>query len=334
MIMLAPSQRAVFRRRALLLQHPLPTEQELTLRWTKDDPVVVSIACATFNHADLIEDSIHGFLCQRTDFRFEIIIRDDASTDGTRRILEDFQRRYPSVIRLILHHQNTFSLGKYPFYDFAESIRGEFVAFCEGDDFWICDDKIQQQVDQLRRLPGCVASVAGTIMVDSATASESVIGLTNNEMIYSGVVSKYHHTSTYLIRSEEFQKIISRYFISNGLYGDSTLSRFLIHNGTICTLPEVVSVYWIHEKGIWNSLSPLEKAQEEFRISLTVLKVAPLSLRVREIQTFIDLGADLNRRLREAGGVRNWLFSLSLLPFLLSALLNRTVSYVRRHWFN
>lgn len=329
-----PSQRAVFRTRTPLLEHPLPTEQELTQHWPKDGPVVVSIACATFNQADLIEGAIHGFLRQRTTFRFEIIIRDDASSDGTRQILEDFQLRYPSVIRLILHDQNTFSLGQYPFYEFAESIEGEFVAFCEGDDFWICDDKIQRQVDQLRRLPECVASFAGTIMVDMATASESIIGLTDNEMIYSRVLSKYHHTSTYLVRSVQYQKIIRRYFVPTGLYGDSTLSRFLIHYGTICTLPKVVSVYWVNQKGIWSSLTPLEKVQKEFRSSLTVMKVAPLSLRVRESPLFIKFGVELSRKLREAGGVRNWLLSLRILFLLLLALPIWTFSFVSRHRFN
>lgn len=126
------------------------TEEEITKHWTHTDKVYISIICATFNQDIYIRDAIDSFLAQVTQYKFEIIIHDDASTDKTRDILIDYQQKYPSIIKLILQDVNQFSIsvnlpGQHSFAEAA----GEYIALCEGDDFWIDQGKLQSQIPVL-----------------------------------------------------------------------------------------------------------------------------------------------------------------------------------------
>ncbi len=115
---------------------------------------VLSVSCITYNHAAYIGQALDGFLSQRTDFPFEIIVHDDASTDGTAEIVRDYERRFPHLIRGIYQTENQYRLEKGRVTRIIRSaIRGEFVALCEGDDLWIDPDKLQAQVDVLRAAP-------------------------------------------------------------------------------------------------------------------------------------------------------------------------------------
>lgn len=132
---------------------PLPrrSEAEVIARWS-DGPPVVSVLCATFQHVGFIEDALRGFVGQDTDFPFEVIVRDDASTDGTAEIVRDYALQYPQVIRAILEPRNTFPAVR-PGMVLRSSARGEFVAMCEGDDYWFSADKLQRPVNLLRERP-------------------------------------------------------------------------------------------------------------------------------------------------------------------------------------
>lgn len=113
---------------------------------------VVSISCITFNHEPFIEDALEGFLMQETDFPFEILIHDDASTDKTADIIREYEAAYPTIIKPIYQIENQYSQGKKPNVDFNFSrSMGEYIAYCEGDDYWTDKKKIQIQVDFLKK---------------------------------------------------------------------------------------------------------------------------------------------------------------------------------------
>ena len=112
---------------------------------------VVSISCITFNHEPFIEDALEGFLMQETDFPFEILIHDDASTDKTADIIREYEVAYPTIIKPIYQTENQYSQGKKPNVDFNfPRSKGEYIAYCEGDDYWTDKKKLQIQVNFLK----------------------------------------------------------------------------------------------------------------------------------------------------------------------------------------
>lgn len=116
-----------------------------------ENDIKVSICCLTYNHVNFIENALEGFLMQKTDFKYEVLIHDDASTDGTTQILLEYQRKYPDVIKLYLEKENQYGKGKNYTQSLLLAAKGKYSAFCEGDDFWIYDGKLQKQYDLLER---------------------------------------------------------------------------------------------------------------------------------------------------------------------------------------
>lgn len=110
---------------------------------------LVSICCTTFNHSKYIADALNGFLSQETTFPFEILIHDDASTDGTKEILIEYAKKFPTIIKLILQTENQFSKGIKAHTIAFKQCSGKYIAFCEGDDYWIDPLKIQTQLDYM-----------------------------------------------------------------------------------------------------------------------------------------------------------------------------------------
>lgn len=110
---------------------------------------LLSIVCPTYNHETFLAQTLDGFLSQETTFPFEILVNDDASTDGTARVLASYVERYPQIIRPIYHQVNQFQQGKPCTPGLFKEARGRYIAFCEGDDYWTDPHKLQIQVDFL-----------------------------------------------------------------------------------------------------------------------------------------------------------------------------------------
>lgn len=112
--------------------------------------VMVSILCITYNHEKYIRETLEGFVTQKTNFRFEAIVHDDCSTDNTAAIIREYAEKYPSIIKPIFETENQYcnskgNLGR----TIRGHTRGKYVAYCEGDDYWINSLKLQKQVDFL-----------------------------------------------------------------------------------------------------------------------------------------------------------------------------------------
>lgn len=131
-----------------------PSESEIMAGWTnKDGAPLVTIICLTYNHAAFVSDALHGFLIQQTTFPFEIVVQDDASGDGTQRVIAAFADRYPCLIRPILQATNQFSSGVNVLETAFAAARGRYIAYCEGDDYWIDPRKLHKQVAFLEENP-------------------------------------------------------------------------------------------------------------------------------------------------------------------------------------
>lgn len=129
----------------------LRTEDEIIANWKSDiEQPMISICCITYNHESYIEDALEGFLIQKTDFSFEILIHDDASTDDTAGIIRDYEKKYPRIIKPIYQTDNQYSKNTRQSINGKFNIpraKGEYLMFCEGDDYWNSSFKIQHQVE-------------------------------------------------------------------------------------------------------------------------------------------------------------------------------------------
>ena len=113
-------------------------------------PLMVTIQCLTYNHEPYIRQCLDGFVMQKTNFRFEAIVHDDASTDGTADIIREYAEKYPDIIKPIIETENQYSKHDGSLDRIMdEHTHGKYVAFCEGDDYWIDPLKLQKQVDFL-----------------------------------------------------------------------------------------------------------------------------------------------------------------------------------------
>lgn len=135
--------------------------------------VIVSINCITYNHEDYIADAIEGFLMQETNFKYEILIHDDASTDSTADIIREYEKKYPNLIKPIYQTENQYSKDdiKMISYTFNHTrAKGKYVAICEGDDYWTDPKKLQKQVDYMEEHSDCAMTfhAAEWIYVDDS----------------------------------------------------------------------------------------------------------------------------------------------------------------------
>lgn len=114
----------------------------------------VSVLILAYNHENYIRQSLDGALNQQTNFSYDIWVHDDASTDGTQAILKEYQARYPDKIKLVLQETNVFQRGIKPLTTFIyPKLTSDYVAYCEGDDYWVDPTKLQKQVDFLDAHP-------------------------------------------------------------------------------------------------------------------------------------------------------------------------------------
>jgi glycosyltransferase involved in cell wall biosynthesis len=130
------------------------SEAEIIAQWKGDiEKPLVSIVCHTYNHEHFIEDALNGFLMQETDFPFEIIVHDDASVDNTKKTIELYVSTFPQIIKPIIQNENIYQQGLRPTMFSFPSASGKYIAFCEGDDYWIDESKLKKQVDFLEKNP-------------------------------------------------------------------------------------------------------------------------------------------------------------------------------------
>jgi glycosyltransferase involved in cell wall biosynthesis len=230
--------------------------------WPAGTKPVVTICCATYNHEQFIAQALESFLMQETTFPVEILVRDDASTDGTANILRDYQSRYPSLIRAILETENQYSKGIRGGVILITNADGKFIACCEGDDFWVDSLKLQRQVDHLRSHPkamGCFTDCQ--ILTDDRAEprhhelwrgsyhSSSYDQFTCLTSLHSG-----YATATLMFDSVVLENGFPNYYLEAA--SDFLLDLIITEEGTLDYLPGTTAVYRRHSGGVWSGNLP------------------------------------------------------------------------------
>lgn len=135
----------------------LALERQFLAEYAEAQPVTVSVVVLTYNQEKFIRECLDGILSQRTLFRIEVLVHDDASTDGTPAILREYAARFPGIVRPFFETENQFrKTGAYPILPMYAAARGRYVAECDGDDFWTDPEKLAKQVDYLERHGDCI----------------------------------------------------------------------------------------------------------------------------------------------------------------------------------
>lgn len=251
----------------------------------QENRVLVSISCITFNHAKYICKCLDGFLMQKTKFKFEVLIHDDASTDGAEELIREYVAKYPDIIIPLYEKVNQWTKGRrgsavfnYP------RARGKYIALCEGDDYWTDPYKLQKQVDFLEANPDYVFSNSDVdVYYDSTgktTTNENVrIKAKNKTGVVTGmdiITNDYYvRTLTTLFRKDILLEYINseaadKYY-NKLLMGDRPLWIFLAHKGKFHYLSESTATYRIHDDSATHQTN-LKKSLR-FKLSLREMKM-------------------------------------------------------------
>jgi glycosyltransferase involved in cell wall biosynthesis len=233
---------------------------------------LVSISCNTYNHANYIAQAIESFLAQQTDFPIEILIHDDASTDGTADIIRQYQARYPQLIKPICQAQNQQSQGVRIGRFNIERARGEYIALCEGDDYWIDPLKLRKQVECLQLNANHVMCFTnfniinkqGEILRLSAIQKTMKTDLSQWQIL-SGLTPKY---LTVMFRRRVLDLAFFRERFSNS--GDVVLFSLLTRNGDAKYLDFISGCYRLHPSGTWSGRSEVDQRIMKLRSSVAI----------------------------------------------------------------
>lgn len=117
--------------------------------------ILVSISCTAYNQEKYIAQAIEGFIKQKTNFKYEVLIHDDASTDKTAEIIKAYEKKYPEIIKPIYQVENQYSKGKRVAQINLNRAKGKYIAICEGDDYWTDEYKLQKQINYMEKYPEC-----------------------------------------------------------------------------------------------------------------------------------------------------------------------------------
>ncbi|MGF0019623.1 glycosyltransferase family 2 protein [Sporofaciens sp. SGI.106] len=227
--------------------------------------IEVSVYCLAYNHEKYIRDALEGFVKQKTTFRFEVIVHDDASTDNTASIIKEYEIKYPEIIKGIYQKENQYSQGvnileKYIY----PKIRGKYIAICEGDDCWIDEKKLQKQFDALEKHPECDMCAHRAKLFDCsknmvakifpAISKERV--LTVEEVIYGEggflPTASLFFRKDILMNPMDFQRIWSI---------DYTIQIRGALRGGIYFIPETMAIYRWKSDGSWTLRNSDVKSQ-------------------------------------------------------------------------
>lgn len=247
---------------------------------------LVSICCIAYNQAKYIQNTIDGFLLQKTNFPIEIIIHDDASTDDTVEIIKHYANRYPELFVLILQTTNQYSQGVKPWLDFVFPIaKGKYLALCEGDDYWTDPFKLQKQVDYLEKnqsISFCFHN-ALSHYIDTNTKKPFNIKLKSGIYKTKDILLKkwFIPTASIVLKKELLPNPYPEYFYKINS-GDYALALILSTKNDIYYINQKMSVY---RKNAENSLSINQVNPYNHLIQKTILlknfyKFKPIKIKI------------------------------------------------------
>lgn len=213
---------------------------------------LLSVCLITYNHVNYIKQAIEGVLMQQVNFTWELIIADDFSTDGTREILFEYQKAYPHLIKLILQPENVGAAKNW--LDLIRYPRAKYIAYFEGDDYWLTTEKLQLQVGFLENNPGYSGCIHETKIEDEVNEKNSKIFAADifKDITAEDTIAQWSlfHTSSFVFRRSALVVPEWLYKVTSG---DMALFSIVASSGPIKKIDGVMSVYRKHTAGLAES---------------------------------------------------------------------------------
>lgn len=238
--------------------------------------VKLSVIVTTYNHANYIAQCLESILMQKTSFPFEIIIGEDESSDGTREICTQYAKKFPDKIKLFLRSRkdvifiNGKPSGRYNFMECLKECKGQYIALCEGDDFWTDELKLQKQVDFLDKNQDYEACITNINIIDD-NGNE-----VKDKLMPEARLTTYTHsnmpiwapTLTRVFRNRDFSHLYSE---APGF--DTYIMVYQSKFGKVKLLNEIMATYRLHENSIYSSESYIRKREQHIQSLLACFNV-------------------------------------------------------------
>lgn len=229
------------------------------------EEIAVSVLCLVYNHEKYLRKCLDGFVMQKTNFKFEVIVHDDASTDHSADIIKEYENKYPDIIKAIYQTENQYSKGvKISHVYMYPRAKGKYVASCEGDDYWCDEYKLQKQYDVMEANPNCHLCVHkvcaikenGETLNQYYPGFEVSVGVISTERFMEILGVRYpFQTSSYFRRTVDMKEYVNNppKFVQVADVGDVPLMMYLGLLGDVYYLDEIMSCYRKNSVGSWSS---------------------------------------------------------------------------------
>ena len=219
---------------------------------------LVSIVCTTYNHQAYIKDALEGFIKQKTNFQFEIIVHDDASTDNTAKIIREYEAKFPELFANIYQKENQYSKNTNEVEKIViRAARGKYIALCEGDDYWTDPLKLQKQVDFLEK----------NQEINLCFHQVNYIGLNNHHLqfpqnsfeennsqffTYENVLEYWGINTCSIVFRKTFVEI--PFYLTDFAVGDQLLCYFINLDKNFYYISDIMASYRITETGFTGTI--------------------------------------------------------------------------------
>lgn len=237
-----------------------------------ENEIMVSICCLAYNHEKYIRKALDGFVNQITNFKYEILIHDDCSTDNTVKIIKEYEKKYPKLIKPIYQNENQFSKGVRVSFTYQyPRAKGKYIALCEGDDYWTDCNKLQLQFDAMEKNKNCTLCTHIVQHIDEAgnfvnktqpnkiIKSEIKEGVIPNRIFFDKLfldVIIPFQTSSFFFKKEDIIKYSNTFLkeiddIKD--FGDVPLSWYMLLNGDCYFINKIMSNYRENSISSWSN---------------------------------------------------------------------------------
>lgn len=275
--------------------------------------LILTVLCTTYNHKDYIRQCLDGIVMQRTNFHFEAVVHDDASTDGTSDIVREYAEKYPNIITPIIQPENLFSkrdgsLRK----ALMAACRGKYIANLEGDDYWTDPLKLQKQVDYLENHPNCglvrtdfnrYYQVEGKLEIGMFPIMRS---MTDSHQDYI-LNARFAGPCTWVYKAKYDQNLMADLDSSKYFKGDLALLLEISKHEEIVLLPDNTAVYRILSESASHTTSKTKSFDFLTRLINTRMYYACMQPLLFRFQFWLRISRSYRSVYINAGKTTDWI---------------------------